>query len=73
MIKVFIAKHPEEAHFVRGLLQGEGLAAKVSGEGSQAQVWLLKEPELPAALEALARYTREEAWDGRTGLRPCLG
>ena len=62
MIKVFIAKHPEEAQFVRGLLQGEGLAAKVGAEGNLAQVWLLKDPELPAALEALARYTRDEAW-----------
>ena len=62
MIKVFIAKHPEEAQFVRGLLQGEGLAAKVGAEGDLAQVWLLKDPELPAALEALARYTRDEAW-----------
>ena len=73
MIKVFSAKHPEEAHFVRGLLQGEGLAAKVGGEGQLAQVWLLKEPELPAALEALARYTREDTWDGQAGFWPCVG
>ena len=63
MIKIFIAKHPEEAHFVRGLLQGEGIAAKVCGDGSHAQVWLLQDPQLPRALEALARYSREDdAW-----------
>lgn len=60
MIKIFIAKHPEEAHFVRGLLQGEGIAAKVGGDGSLAQVWLLQDPQLPLALEALARYSCEE-------------
>jgi len=63
MIKIFIAKHPEEAHFVRGLLQGEGIAAKVCGEGALAQVWVLQEPQLARALEALARYSRDEnAW-----------
>jgi hypothetical protein len=69
MIKVFIARHPEEAQFVRGLLEGQGIAAKVRGDGSLAQVWLLEDPQLPNALEALARYSREEdAWGGQASL-----
>ena len=66
VIKLYIAKHVAEAHLVRGLLQGEGIAAKVCDDGSLSQVWLLKDPELAHALVTLARYTldEDESWTG---------
>jgi hypothetical protein len=32
MIKIFVARHPTEAHLVKGLLGTEGIVAEVQGE-----------------------------------------
>ena len=32
MKQVFVAQHPAEAHFVKGLLEADGIRAEVQGE-----------------------------------------
>lgn len=33
MRQVFVAQHPTEAHFVKGLLEADGIPAEMHGEG----------------------------------------
>ncbi len=73
MKKVFVAKHPAEAHLVRGLLEAEGIRAEVQGEslfGARGQapvtpdtlptVWIAVDEDLPRATELLAGFDK---WD----------
>jgi hypothetical protein len=71
MNKIFIAHDPIEAHFVRTLVEREGIAADVRGEalfglrpeiGIQSDtlpaVWIIKDAQLKRALEVVADYER---------------
>jgi len=71
MNKIFIAHDPIEAHFVRTLVEREGIAADVRGEalfrlrpeiGVQSDtlpaVWIIKDAQLKRALEVVADYER---------------
>jgi Putative prokaryotic signal transducing protein len=71
MNKVFVAHDPLEAHFVRTLLQREGIAAEVQGEAlfglrpeigistdTLPAVWITKDAELKRAVEVVAEYER---------------
>ena len=60
MIKLFTVDQAAEAHLIRSLLQAEGIAVAIRSE-TRSQVWILEDPQLPLAMEVLARYTREEA------------
>ena len=73
MKKVFIAKHPTEAHLVRGVLEAEGIHAEVQGEslfGSRGEapvtadtlpsVWVLADEDELRASEVLADFGK---WD----------
>lgn len=73
MKKVFIAKHPTEAHLVRGVLEAEGIQAEVQGEslfGSRGgapvtadtlpTVWVLADEDESRAAEVLADFGK---WD----------
>ena len=72
MNKVFVAHDPIEAHFVRGLLEREGIDAEVRGEALFGlrphigiasdilpAVWIIKDAQLKRALELSGYdYTR---------------
>ena len=73
MTKVFIANDPVEAHFVRSLLEQEGIAAEVRGEAlfglrprigiasdTLPSVWITDDAQLTEALELVADYEREK-------------
>jgi putative signal transducing protein len=73
MNKVFVAHDPLEAHFVRSLLERNGIAAVVQGEAlfglrpeigissdTLPTVWISKDTELKRALEVVADYEREK-------------
>ena len=69
MNKVFVAHDPLEAHFVRTLLEREGIDAEVHGEAlfglrpeigiasdTLPTVWIVKDAQLRSALEVVADY-----------------
>ena len=69
MTKVFVAHDPVEAHFVKGLLEREGIAAEVHGEalfnlrprigiesGSLPTIWVSEDEQLERAREVVAKY-----------------
>jgi hypothetical protein len=71
--QVFVAQHPTEAHFVKGLLEADGIPAEVHGESLFAvrgeapatpetlpSVWVVDESDAPRALVILAEYGRQE-------------
>jgi ribosomal protein S27AE len=70
--QVFIAQHPAEAHFVRGLLEADGIAAEVHGEslfGARGEapatpdtlpsVWVVDDTDAPKAAVILAAFGRQ--------------
>jgi len=76
MNRVFVAHDPIEAHFVRGLLEREGIAAEVRGEAlfglrpeigiasdNLPSVWIAEDAQLKAALEFVADYERTKTKD----------
>jgi hypothetical protein len=85
--QVFVAQHPTEAHFVRGLLEADGIEAQVQGESlfgirgdgpftpdTLPSVWVLNESDVPRALALLAEYGHEEGpGAGRAGSWRCPG
>jgi hypothetical protein len=86
MLKVFVARNPVEAHLVLGLLEGEGIRGEVRGEalfttlqgGAAAEgllpaVWIEREQQGPAALEALARYQARGAEGAGPSWQCCCG
>lgn len=71
MRQVFTAKHPMEAHFVKGLLEAEGIACEVVGEALFQQrggvpmtpdtlptVWVKEEKQVEEALRRVQAYER---------------
>ena len=73
MRRLFIARHPTEAHFVKGLLEAEGIAAEVHGEslfGARGEapvtsetlpsVWLTDDHQLETAMALVERYTSSQ-------------
>jgi hypothetical protein len=66
MIKVMTVNHAAEAQLIRGLLQAEGIAVEIRGEGL-SHVWILQDPQVPRALEILDCYSREPSAPGRQG------
>jgi len=73
MNRVFVAHDPIEAHFVKGLLEGEGIEAEVQGEAlfglrpeigissdTLPAVWIAKDAQLAAALKLVADYERDK-------------
>lgn len=69
MKRIFIARHPAEAHFVKGLLQSEGIQATVRGEDlsgvrggvpvthdTSPSVWILDDAEFESAATLIRRY-----------------
>ena len=69
MTQVFVAKHPAEAHLVKGLLLAQGIEAEVRGEalyGARGEapvtpdtcpsVWVLDDRETARALAFVRRY-----------------
>ena len=73
MRKVHIAQHPPEAHFVKGLLEAQGIAALVRGEAlfgvrgeapltpeTCPSVWVVEDTQFNEARELVLAYTRGE-------------
>ena len=71
--RVFIAHDPIEAHFVKSLLERDGIAAEVRGEAlfglrpeigistdTLPAVWIVHDPQLQRALEIVAEYERDK-------------
>lgn len=67
MKKVFVARHPAEAHLVRGMLEAHGIAVDLRGEAlfnvrgevpvtpdTLPTVWVLDEADASRALSVLA-------------------
>lgn len=76
MKQVFVAQHPTEAHFVRGLLEADGIPAEVHGESlfgvrgeapatpdTLPSVWVADDSDAPRAALILAEYGRQEIPD----------
>ncbi len=85
MIQVFIAQHPFEAHFVKGLLEANGIEAEVRGEAlfgalgelpitldSLPSVWIVDDGQQRKALAVIATF---EGGDPSAGSEPwtCSG
>jgi hypothetical protein len=74
MKQVYVARSVTDAHFVRGVLEAEGIAAAVRGEflasgigelpADVCSVWVLD-----AALAARAGQVLEEVWRGQRAAR----
>jgi hypothetical protein len=73
MNKVFVAHDPIEAHFVRGLLENEGIEAEVQGESlfglrpeigisedNLPSVWIYRDTQLAAATKLVGEYQRDK-------------
>ena len=73
MRKVYVARHPTEAHFLKGLLASQGIEAEIRGEalfGARGElpvtsdtcpsVWVLDDSQLDRALLLIAEYERRE-------------
>ncbi len=71
---VFVAQHPAEAHFVRGLLDSVGIESEVRREAlfttmkaaavipdCLPEVWVWNDAQVPLALDLVSRYSRGEA------------
>jgi hypothetical protein len=71
--QVFVARHPTEAHLVKGLLEADGIGAEVLGESLFAvrgetpatedtlpSVWVVDEVDAARALAILAEYGRQD-------------
>jgi hypothetical protein len=69
MRRVFVARHPTEAHFVRALLDGEGITAEVRGEAlfgvrgevaatpeTLPSVWIVEDRQFDSAMVVIGRY-----------------
>ena len=74
MTQVFVARDPLEAHFVKGLLEANGMAAYVYGESifslrgetpvtpdTLPTVWVVDDGDTTRALGLLAEYQRRDA------------
>jgi hypothetical protein len=71
MTKVFIAQHPLEAHFVKGMLESNGIPSEIRGEAlfgvrgelpimeTSPEVWILNDDQVNEAL-AVLRYPSTE-------------
>lgn len=79
MTQVFVAQHPTEAHFIKGVLEASGIAAEVHGEslfaargGAPATaetlptVWVVDDADVARAHSLLA--TTAEVAGGAPGL-----
>jgi hypothetical protein len=63
--RVFVAQHPTEAHFLKGLLESQGISSEVRGEalfGSRGEIpfmealpeiWVLNDGQVKEAVEIL--------------------
>ncbi len=73
MKQVFVAQHPLEAHFVKGLLETQGIPAEVLGEvlwGARGEipvsaetlpsVWVLNDDTMQQALSIVEEYAQGE-------------
>ena len=73
MNRVFVAHDPVEAHFVKGLLESEGIEAEVQGESlfglrpeigissdTLPSVWIAHDAQLAAALRLVDDYERDK-------------
>ena len=73
MRKVYLARHPTEAHFLKGLLASQGIEAEIRGEalfGARGElpvttetcpsVWVLDDSQLDRALALIAEHDRRE-------------
>ena len=82
MTKVFIANDPMEAHFVRSLLEQEGIAAEVRGEAlyglrprigiasdTLPAVWIIDDDQLQPALNFITEYERRKRTKYRNAAR----
>jgi hypothetical protein len=69
MKQVFIARHPAEAHLVKGLLESEGIEATVRGEelsgvrggvpvtpDTSPSVWVLDDSQIERATAIISQY-----------------
>jgi hypothetical protein len=73
MIKVFVAHDPLEAHFVKSLLELEGIAAEVQGESlfglrpgvgiasdTLPSVWIVEDLRVDKSRQVIADYERQK-------------
>jgi hypothetical protein len=80
MTQVFVARHPTEAHLVRGLLEASGIAAEVHGEslfGARGEapvtedtlptVWVSADEDAARARDVLADYESQKTGEEPSG------
>lgn len=74
MKRIFVARHPIEAHLVMGILESEGIVSEVRGEAlswalgeipitmdSLPSVWVLDDSQADRAATLVIRYEQEQA------------
>jgi Putative prokaryotic signal transducing protein len=71
VIKVFVAQHPTEAHFLKGLLESNGIPSEVQGEAlfgvrgeipfteAFPEIWVLNDDQVDQALKVLRNRSSE--------------
>ena len=77
MIRIYVARHPTDAHLFKGILESEGLAALERGEalfGSRGEapltfdtlpsVWVLDTEQVGRASELAREYSRDVVPEG---------
>jgi hypothetical protein len=82
--KVFVAQHPTEAHFVRGLLESDGIAAEIRGESifgvrgeappsadTLPTVWVVDEGDAARAMAILSKFGRQAGAVALPATWPC--
>jgi hypothetical protein len=71
--RVFVARHPTEAHFMKDLLEAEGIASEIQGEdlfGARGEtpltpdtlpsVWVVNDADEDRAREFVSKYEEQE-------------
>jgi hypothetical protein len=71
--RVFVARHPTEAHLMKDLLETEGIASEIQGEGlfgargeapltpdTLPSVWVVNDADEDRAREFVSKYERQD-------------
>ena len=82
MRRVYVARHPTEAHFLKGMLASQGIEAEIRAEAlfsargelpvtsdTCPSVWVLDDSQLDRALLLIAEYERRERPPDTLGVR----
>jgi hypothetical protein len=84
--KVFVAQHPTEAHFLKGILENSGIPSEIRGEAlfsargevpmmeALPEIWVVNDEQAAEAIEVLrTQSSQSEEGSGQSWLCPNCG